>query len=1020
MTKEVAYAIKKTEQSKPSSLSKKKDLKKKLNGRMSGNTIAVGDINELAGILSNLTPDQLQNIQLDPMLYEALAMSIEPTMTPIVPSMRIDSIRDELAIESDESSQNKDNVGLNDGKLVSPTSNSTVNNLNPFLSTTATTQSLQIQQPQMVQYIENSQGGNVIMHDVCTSQDAYLHDDNILEKNTSLGGILSTKSLKNNSHQNTETLSSSDHIVITYPIRSPVSVLPVVSNAHMNEGKILECGGMKHKTSTSSVSTNSILALASENLQLDKLFVSDHSLLSNDVLQTANFNIKTKAKATHPAKGCNEFISVLQRSPSEEKNVVSKKNKTIKATRVTSVQKDIFKVPQVVFSSSSKLKTNVVVDTSKRNISNQSFRSDPINKIYGTKIARIATGATTRPTPNTLSKSSSIPKDILSKLKDLNKIAVRKVSVSSVAKKTTSNEFKPATVISVPKTISTELSSKKLKPLSKKPTMKLVEPFNDQKHSKSLSICTSEKTVPYLVKSKTVTTNSNFTSSIRAKSNVQPTLIRSIKRDMKTSSTSKEDNTSLSSILGDETGNDVSAETNLECNERELISPELEMDSRHFREATGREINKTTVHLLAKDILEKAKGSSTSDIKSQKNKFSARELSEMKKFQEVIESTHVGSQENNMRELAKQEIVKQLKRMDVTNKKSNENEKKVSQETQTSIKQDKSIKNASMNKEKATAAIDSNPNSLRKIRKKKINTLVVDENRKRGRPKKFDDFILPPETKKEKKSRKFFFPNTEKKDEKETDHGDTIAHSEKEKKIDNDCNEANRKIQKDDSVETKENNPLSTKLTKRSGDKNIKNRPNKSKTKKRKNPAIAYEPEVLPEHLRRKSKQKADDTFIDVTKVKLKSSFVETTFSLTDTVELKTYKLLERKSWSCTLCGKPGNLGNLDVLFGPYKLNVIDKNSSKNRFSQEQMNVWLHRDCAVWTSNICLSNQTLIGLGESLDQAAVTKCCLCSQVGATLLCGFKHCREGYHFVCAKQRGCSFQMESFTIICPKHR
>lgn len=32
------------------------------------------------------------------------------------------------------------------------------------------------------------------------------------------------------------------------------------------------------------------------------------------------------------------------------------------------------------------------------------------------------------------------------------------------------------------------------------------------------------------------------------------------------------------------------------------------------------------------------------------------------------------------------------------------------------------------------------------------------------------------------------------------------------------------------------------------------------------------------------------------------------------------------------------------------------------------------------------------------------KCCLCSKVGATLQCGFKQCRDGYHFVCAKQRG----------------
>lgn len=45
-----------------------------------GNTIAVGNLTDLAGILSNLTSEQLQNIQLDPALFEALSQTIEPTV----------------------------------------------------------------------------------------------------------------------------------------------------------------------------------------------------------------------------------------------------------------------------------------------------------------------------------------------------------------------------------------------------------------------------------------------------------------------------------------------------------------------------------------------------------------------------------------------------------------------------------------------------------------------------------------------------------------------------------------------------------------------------------------------------------------------------------------------------------------------------------------------------------------------------------------------------------------------------
>ena len=44
------------------------------------NTIAVGNLTDLAGILTNLTPEQLQNIQLDPALFEALSKTIEPTV----------------------------------------------------------------------------------------------------------------------------------------------------------------------------------------------------------------------------------------------------------------------------------------------------------------------------------------------------------------------------------------------------------------------------------------------------------------------------------------------------------------------------------------------------------------------------------------------------------------------------------------------------------------------------------------------------------------------------------------------------------------------------------------------------------------------------------------------------------------------------------------------------------------------------------------------------------------------------
>lgn len=174
------------------------------------------------------------------------------------------------------------------------------------------------------------------------------------------------------------------------------------------------------------------------------------------------------------------------------------------------------------------------------------------------------------------------------------------------------------------------------------------------------------------------------------------------------------------------------------------------------------------------------------------------------------------------------------------------------------------------------------------------------------------------------------------------------------------------------------------------------NNKNKNKRKK-KQPAVSVELEELPEHLKKAkaasasvAARKLEDTVIDVTKVKLRSSFTETSFVLNDdSVEPRTFKLINRKNWVCTLCGRPGNLGTLDVLFGPYKIAVggppstkatttdAAKSDNNNKENAPRMNVWLHRDCAVWTSNICLANQTLRGLGESLNEAALTVSVLC-------------------------------------------
>eukprot|EP00111_Clytia_hemisphaerica_P017133 TCONS_00050754-protein len=611
---------------------------------------------------------------------------------------------------------------------------------------------------------------------------------------------------------------------------------------------------------------------------------------------------------------------------------------------------------------------------------------------------------------------------------------------------------------------------------------------------------------------------------------------------------------------------EVDDEDSLECEEKGFTSPESKKTrsispSRYIidiKKLPKIPLKKSGVMEKANAVLQKAKSTGTSGKKTANAGAATGQKAEVESIRNAIESSRVGQPEVNMREMAKMEIEKQLKRMSDPKKSSSSNKDdssvpKSSKKLPTNSNESKkSITNSSDSKKAISNTAESNkqvinksasettekrmdlkrknddsstnttdsetiksPNekktknehstatssSVKKSHKvggarKKLNTLILDENRKRERPKKYDDFILAPEAKKStpektkkgtpepkyslpetkpaKKAKKFFFPKEAKSEpenrtESENDsdrksgkpkNDKVVPKEEKTESVDSKDNQIETEIEPVKSESECENDiipedkpdsnskesvldntdkvdnknpeskskskvspavksnkkPLQNNNKKKANTKSNAKSGTKNKSKKRKQKTVAFEPEVLPEHLKTKSKPKTEDTVIDLSKVTLKSSFTETSFILNDQIEANTYKHLNRKNWVCTLCGRPGNLGTLDVLFGPYKIKVKD---SGNKENGTQMNVWLHRDCAVWTSNICLSDQTLRGLGESLDEAALTKCCLCSKVGATLQCGYKQCRDGYHFVCAKQRGCSFQMENFTITCPKH-
>ncbi|MCJ8739285.1 hypothetical protein PDJAM_G00045480 [Pangasius djambal] len=81
---------------------------------------------------------------------------------------------------------------------------------------------------------------------------------------------------------------------------------------------------------------------------------------------------------------------------------------------------------------------------------------------------------------------------------------------------------------------------------------------------------------------------------------------------------------------------------------------------------------------------------------------------------------------------------------------------------------------------------------------------------------------------------------------------------------------------------------------------------------------------------------------------------------------------------------------------------------------------WAHESCAVWTSGVILIAGKLYGLKEAARESTITKCSKCQSEGASICCSWKNCVHKYHYVCAKEIGCIFDEDTFSIKCPKHQ
>ncbi|XP_017540376.2 retinoic acid-induced protein 1 isoform X2 [Pygocentrus nattereri] len=96
--------------------------------------------------------------------------------------------------------------------------------------------------------------------------------------------------------------------------------------------------------------------------------------------------------------------------------------------------------------------------------------------------------------------------------------------------------------------------------------------------------------------------------------------------------------------------------------------------------------------------------------------------------------------------------------------------------------------------------------------------------------------------------------------------------------------------------------------------------------------------------------------------------------------------------------------------------------SALQRLQQEAeaKEYWAHEACTIWTSGVILVAGKLYGLREAAQDSTVTKCSKCQSEGASIGCCWKNCTYTYHYVCAKETGCIFEEDTFSIKCPKHK
>lgn len=87
--------------------------------------------------------------------------------------------------------------------------------------------------------------------------------------------------------------------------------------------------------------------------------------------------------------------------------------------------------------------------------------------------------------------------------------------------------------------------------------------------------------------------------------------------------------------------------------------------------------------------------------------------------------------------------------------------------------------------------------------------------------------------------------------------------------------------------------------------------------------------------------------------------------------------------------------------------------------SDTSFEVWMHGDCAVWSSGVHIIGTRIVGLEAAVWTASGHRCTMCQQYGAMLSCLQRGCKDEVHVPCARLASWRLCDDDFKSRCSVH-